>query len=60
MAMEIFDYNRDLRATIEEDGTVKNLKGNVVGFINADGACGDACAPVSLMSPLWFLKYSIY
>jgi len=39
--MEICDNRRNLRSTISDDGTVKNLQGETVGFINDDGNAGD-------------------
>lgn len=48
--MEVFDYHRDLRATIDDDGTVRNVQGNVVGYINEDGTCGDVYEFASILN----------
>ena len=42
--MEVYDFNRNLRAMIDDDGAVKSAKGGVIGFINGDGQCGDVYA----------------
>jgi len=39
--MEVYDENRNLRATIADDGELKDKDGNTVGFINDDGSAGD-------------------
>lgn len=39
--MEIFDIDRVLRATISEEGEVRNAKGVLVAYVNEDGSAGD-------------------
>jgi hypothetical protein len=42
MSIKVFNSEDELRAEIQEDGTVKDASGKIIGFINEDGSSGDA------------------